>query len=84
VSGTNLLIPALGTGLTALTDLGLMDLVGNSVFVFAQNATNASQFDFVAAQLPATTSGVPEPAVAFTVGVGLFAISALRFRKRAS
>lgn len=84
VSGTNLLIPAVGTGVTPLTDPGLQALVGNSLFVFSQDATKASQFDFMAAALPATASGVPEPAVAFTVGLGLFAISALRFRKRAS
>ena len=84
VSGTNLLIPAVGAGLTALTDPGLLALVGNSVFVFSQDATTATKFDFMAATLPERASGVPEPAVAFTVGLGLLAISALRFRKRAS
>ena len=80
--GSNLLIDATGAALTAITDPGLAALVGTSTFTFASAGSqqNPFTFDFSSAALPAT---VPEPAVAFSVGIGLIAISALRLRKKA-
>jgi hypothetical protein len=82
--GNNLFIPAIGSPVTGVTQPQLLALIGNSTFAFSlANLTDTTgTFDFVIAQLPATT-GTPEPAVAYTVGLGLFALSALRLRKRA-
>ncbi len=81
----NFEVPAVGAAITAITDPGLAALIGSSNFVFASTGSTASPFvfDFTSATLPTATSGVPEPAVAFTVGIGLLGISALRLRKRA-
>ncbi len=77
----NFVIGATGTPATTITDPALARLIGDSTFIFAPTGSteNPFVFDFSAAVLPAAT--VPEPAVAFTVGIGLFALSALRLRK---
>jgi hypothetical protein len=82
--GTNLFIPAVGSAITPVTQPQMLALLGDSLFGFTfETRTDTSvTFDFAIARLPATT-GVPEPAVAYTVGLGLFAVSALRLRKRA-
>src|SRR5579864_5138346 len=58
-----LIIPAVGglsVGSAPLTDQGLLDLVGNSAFVFSPEATNPAKFDFLIAQLPAdAATGAP-------------------------
>jgi hypothetical protein len=79
-----LVIPATGAAVTSITDPALAALIGSSNFSFASAGSEANPFvfDFTSADLPMT--GTPEPAVAFTVGVGLLGISALRLRKRAN
>jgi hypothetical protein len=81
----NFEVPAIGAAVTGITDPGLAALIGSSNFIFASTGSTTSPFvfDFTLATLPTATTGVPEPAVAFTIGIGLLGISALRLRKRA-
>lgn len=81
--GSNMLIDATGSALTSITDPGLAALIGTSTFTFASAGSqqNPFVFDFTSAALP---TSVPEPAVAFSVGIGLLAISALRLRRKTS
>jgi hypothetical protein len=79
----NLIMPATGTPGTTITDASLALLVGNSTFAFAPISSEPPNgpfvYDFIGAALPVTST--PEPAVAFTVGIGLLAMSAMRLRK---
>jgi len=78
----NLLIPAVGTPATGVTDPALSLVLGNSLFAFAPISSEPPNgpfvYDFIGASLP---TSVPEPAVSFTVGIGLLGMSALRLRK---
>lgn len=84
ISGNNLFIPVIGSPLTGVVQPQMVALIGNSTFAFqlASLSDTTGTFDFFVGQLPATTT-TPEPAVAYTVGLGIFAISALRLRRRA-
>jgi len=79
-------VAAIGAALTPVTDAGLAALLGASSFTFAPASSlfNPLEFDFTSATLaaPASTS---EPAGAFLVGIGLFAILAMaRWRTHAT
>jgi hypothetical protein len=80
----HLLVPGTGTPLTAITDPGLLGLIGGSTFVFGPSASTANPFvfDFDEALTPNPTTSTPEPSTVFTAGIALFAIAALRLKKK--
>jgi hypothetical protein len=84
ISGNNLFIPVIGSPLTGLIQPQMLALIGNSTFAFqlASLTDTTGTFDFFVGQLPPSAT-TPEPAVAYTVGLGILALSALRLRKRA-
>jgi hypothetical protein len=85
-SAGHLLVPAIGTPLTAITDAGLLALIGGSTFVFGPTTSSANPFvyDFSEGLTPNPTTSTPEPSTVFTVGIALFAIAALRLKKNAA
>ncbi len=77
----NLVLNAVGSPVTPITDPALALLQGADVFRFVPTGSQESPFVFAFSSAALPTS-VPEPGVALTVGIGLIGLLALRLQKR--